>query len=367
MKIFMYDNVSRAFDNDQKNYNQFSKLLSDAGRGTFESGITKADADKFIAEKFEAIIGGNRETMSVKEYKRAIRNHRPELFDILIDYIDDALTSGWTDNEFFKEWVEIKNLANGDQNEFITEDNSVLSVAKLSGNHWDIDRQRLGEGTPYRVRTEWVGLGVYEEYERVLLGRSDWAKLTKAVYDAIDAYVNEIIFEAVMSAGSQILPGDDQFYKTDELTADSKLDFQTMVEDVQAANRGTEVVIMGTKTALARLSNLVPVDWRAAADKDDHRNMGHVGIWEGTRVVEIPQVFAKGTTKEKLVNPNVLLIMPVVDNKFVKFVYEGDAEMREITDNTTLNDMTYEFKYMTKLGVGVVLGRYFGTWNIVTG
>ena len=366
MKIFMYDSMRKAFKT-QEDYDQFAKLLSDAGRRNFESGITKADADALIAEKFEAIIGGNRNDMSAKEYKRAIRNHKNELFDILIDYIDEVLTTGWTDNEFFKEWVEVRNLANGDQNEFVTEDNSVLSVAKLSGNHWDIDRQRLGESETFRVPTEWVGLGVYDEYERVLLGRSDWVKLTKAVYDAIDAYVNEIVYNAVMAAGTKVLPGSDQFYKTDELNADSKLDFMAMVEDVQAANRGAEVVIMGTKTALSRLSNLVPVDWRAAADKEDHRNMGHVGIWEGTRVVEIPQVFAKNDTSTKLVNPNVLLIMPVADNKFIKLVYEGNAEMREITDNTTLNDMTHEFKYMTKLGVATVIGRYFGTWNIVTG
>lgn len=366
MNILRFDSMVKAFGT-QENYNQFSKLLSDYGHGVFESGITKADADKLITEKFEAIIGGSVDSMSKKEYKRAIRDHRNELFDILIDYIDEALTTGWTENEFYKEWVEIRNLQDGDQNEFVVEDNSVLSVAKLAGNHWDIDRQRLGEDETFRVATEWVGLGIYEEYEKVLLGRSDWGKLTKAVYDAIDAYVNEIVYNAVIAAGTKVLPGSDQFYKTAALDADSKMDFVTMVEDVQAANRGIEVVVMGTKTALARLSNLVPVDWRAEADKEDHRNMGHVGIWEGTRVVEIPQVFAKNDTTTKLVNPNVLLIMPVADNKFVKLVYEGDAMIREITDNTTLNDMTSEFKYMTKLGVATIIGRYFGTWNIVTG
>ena len=27
--------------------------------------------------------------------------------------------------------------------------------------------------------------------------------------------------------------------------------------------------------------------------------------------------------------------------------------------------MTYEFKYMTKIGVSTIVGRYFGTWNTV--
>ena len=44
----------------------------------------------------------------------------------------------------------------------------------------------------------------------------------------------------------------------------------------------------------------------------------------------------------------------------------GASKMvKEVTDSTEKNDMTYEFKYLTKLGVGTIIGRYFGTWNIV--
>ena len=52
-----------------------------------------------------------------------------------------------------------------DANEFVSEDKTVLTVGKLSGNHWDIDRQRLGIGETFRVPTSWVGLSVYEEYD----------------------------------------------------------------------------------------------------------------------------------------------------------------------------------------------------------
>lgn len=278
------------------------------------------------------------------------------------------LTSGWTDNEFFRDYVEVKNLALGDANEFETVDETVLTVGKLSGDHWDIDRQRLGIGETFRVPTYWVGLAVYEEFERVMTGRADWSRLVNAIYDAMDKYVDEIVYSAVISAGSKVLPGSSQFYKTAALDAAAHEAFVTMIEDVQAANRGTEVVIMGTKTALSKLKNLADVDWIAKEDRTDHRNLGHVGIFEGTRVVEIPQVFAKNDTTNKLVknalDQDVLLIMPVADNRFVKLVYEGDAMIKEVTDNTVNQDMTYEVKYLTKLGCSVMIGRYFGTWNI---
>lgn len=356
-------NVQNAFDNKESDYMNFSRLLRDTTNGVFESGVTAADANEMIREKFRLILGVD-ENAKPKDYRRAIKRHKDEIFEVIVDTIDDMLTSGWTDNEFFRDFVEIRNLELDDANEFETEDHTVLTVGKLSGNHWDIDRQRLGVGESFRVPTSWVGLGVYEEFERVMTGRADWTKLVNAIYAAMDDYVDELVYKAVISAGSQVLPGSDQFYKTAALDKANKSEFVTMIEDVQAANRGAEVVIMGTKVALSKLSNLADVNWIAQDDKRDVRNMGHIGIFEGTRVVEIPQVFAKNDTTTKMVDPNVLLIMPLADNKFVKLIYEGNAEIREITDNTENQDMTYEFKYMTKLGVATLIGRYFGTWVI---
>ena len=356
-------NVRNAFNNNESEYANFSQLLRDTRNGVFQSGINSADANEMIREKFRLIMGID-ETASQKEIRRAIEEHKREIFNVVEDSVTDMLTSGWQENEFFNEYVEVKNLALQDTNEFWSEDKTVLTVGKREGNHWDLDRQRLGLGQAFRVPTYWVGLAVYEEFERVMTGRADWSKLVNKIYEAMDTYVNELVYNAVMSAGSQVLPGSDQFYKTAALDANAHDAFVTMIEDVQAANRGSEVVIMGTKTALSKLNNLADVNWIAKEDRTDHRNLGHLGIFEGTRVVEIPQVFAKNDTTTKMVNPNVLLIMPVADNKFVKLVYEGDSRIKEVTDMHELQDMTYEFKYMTKLGVATLIGRYFGTWNI---
>lgn len=356
--------VKAAFGDDEDKFLNFSKLLVDTANNSFESGITKADANEQIRERFRLIMGIDSKAKP-KEIRRAIERNKLEIFAVIEDTIEDLLTSGWGDNKFFNDFVEIRNLADGDENEFISEDKTVLSVGKLSGNHWDIDRQRLGVGEAFRVNTYWVGLGVYEEFERLMTGKADWAKLISKIYEAMDDYVDGLVFDAVMSAGTEVLPGSDQFYKTAALDQAAKATFVTMVEDVQAANRGSEVVIMGTKTALSKLSDLIPAQWISDEDKTDHRNLGRVGIWEGTRLVEIPQVFKKNDVTTKLVDPNVLLIMPVADNKFIKLVYQGDSRIKEVTDPTEKNDMTYEFKYMTKLGVACIIGRYFGTWNIV--
>ena len=362
------ENVKNAFnqkdDQGELTYIGFSQLLSDCNKGTFQSNEAKANAMKEIRYRFRLICGLS-EDASPKEIRRAIIRHKDEIFEVIEDSVGDMLTSGWTDNPFFNEFVEIRNLALGDQNEFTSEDKTVLTVGEISGDHWDLDRQRLGHGESFRVKTSWVGLAIYEEFEKIMTGRGDWTRLVDAIYKAMDNYVNSLLYSAVISAGSQVLPGSDQFYKTAKLDKNAKQAFITMIEDVQAANQGSEVVIMGTKTALSRLTDLADIDWISNSMKEERHTTGRIGMFEGTRLVEIPQVFAKNDTSRKLVDTDILMIMPVADNKFVKLVWEGDAMIKEVTDEKSNNDMTYEYKYMTKLGVATIIGRYFGTWKHV--
>lgn len=190
-------------------------------------------------------------------------------------------------------------------------------------------------------------------------GRVDWATFIRKIYEAFDKKVNDMVYAAVMSAGNKVLPTS-QFTKTGALVKDTLIE---LVEDVQTAN-GTEAVIMGTKTALSKLSALIDVQWISNNMKDERNTTGRLGIWEGIRLVEIPQSFAPNDTTTKLVDNNTLLIMPVADNKFIKIFNEGDAQVRDITDKDVNMDMTYEFEYQMKMGVATVIGRKFGMWTI---
>ena len=92
--------------------------------------------------------------------------------------------------------------------------------------------------------------------------------------------------------------------------------------------------------------------------------MFNIQDFEGVRLAEIKQGFKLNDTTQKLVDDKQLFIMPVGDNKFVKVVNEGQPEMRQVQDNVTNQDMTYNFTYVFKMGVGVQIGLRFGVWNI---
>ena len=148
--------VQNAFNNDNENLVNFSQLLVDAARGEVQEYSAK-DANKKIVEKFRAALGID-EHDKPQAIKRAIRANRELVFTLIEETIEEVLITGWMENPFFQQFVETKNLALDDENDFYVEDDSILSVSKVSGNHHNMIRQRLGAGRHFSVAGEWYGL-----------------------------------------------------------------------------------------------------------------------------------------------------------------------------------------------------------------
>ena len=350
--------VQHAFNDDANDYMAFNKLMIDAARGTVE-GYSAKEANDKIVEVFRQVIGCD-EHSTKADIRRGIRKNQAVLFDIIEETIDDALVSGWQENPFFREYVDVKNLALGDKNEFYVPDNSVLSVMKVSGNHHDIIRQRLGAGKVFSVETSWYAVKVYAEFERLLTGVEDFATLVGKITEAFDRYVNQALYETLMGIGATLGA---QWYKSSAINASTKETLRTLCMDVSmATNR--EVVIMGTYGALSKVYDLTNVSWASSEMKNEKYTTGRFGYWEGIRLVELKQGFKLNDTTQYLVANDVLFIMPVGVEPMIKLVYEGDTQMYQVQDAGTHMDMTYDYEVMTKMGVGVITNQKFGMWKI---
>ena len=130
--------VQGVFENDESKFMGFQALLRDAtiGKGEVE-GFTKKEVNDKIVSIFREAIGCD-ETSTAKEIRRAIRRNQNVVFDLIEEVIDNMLVTGWQNDPFMMKFVDQKNIALGDKNEFYVEDDSVLSVMKVSGNHHDI-------------------------------------------------------------------------------------------------------------------------------------------------------------------------------------------------------------------------------------
>lgn len=365
MKKFMNKDLHVVFDTLNYEYEDMKALMIDTARGT--QSVDKKEAEGKIREMLFTVL--ELDTESVKReklVKRAIKNKKNDVFEIIEDVVEDMLVQGWQENEFFEQFVETKNLADGDANEFWTEDDVILSVAQVSGDHHDIILQRLGEGESYSVKTSTYAAAVGTDIRLFLTGRKDWSVLINAIYRAFDKQIKDTMYYEAMHVGAK-LPVGEMFNKATPLNASTKEIVDQLIEDVSSANGGCEVVIMGVSTAVKKLSNLTLIDWVSEKMKDEKNETGRVGYYEGTSLIEIPQRFRKkGSTLERMVATDTLLVLPKVENKFIKFVNVGDPEIVEVTEQGARADDTMKFDYQQSFGIGTQVGKYFGCIKITS-
>ena len=347
-------NVQNVFNNDVNDFMAFSSLLTETALGIQQ--VTKAEANAKIVEVFQGVLGLDKNSKPA-EVRKAIRRNQALVFDIIEETVQSLLVTGWGNDPFMMKYVDQRNLALGDKNEFYAEDDSVLSVMRVAGNHHDIIRQRLAGGSVKSLETYWVAIKIYAEFERVVMGLEDWAKFITKVYEAYDRYIKNTVYDTMVGY-AQSLTG--QFKKTGSMTTENL----NALCDLVSTATGMPVMIMGTRTALSNVIKLQNATYISDAMKDEHYRTGMLGMWEGKSLVEIPQVFEKGKVGAYKIDNTLVWIMPVSEEKFIKVVNEGDTQLMTVTDKDTNMDMTYEYELQTKLGCGVMLNGVFGCYDI---
>ena len=300
---------------------------------------------------------------SKKKRKRALKSHLTEVFEVIEEDVDFKVSTAFKDSEWFNEFVEQRNVALGDDEEFWTDENIMLSVAKISGDSHDLTIQNLGEGESFKVHTSTYGMKVGKDIDLILLGRVNFTELTDKIAEAFASMIQTTCYEEVYNASSKI-PNNSQFVKTGTLGAETKEKFDTLLEDVATANE-SEVVIMGTKMALKKLNALADVDWRSNSQREAVASLGHLGTYEVTDLIEIPQRFARNDVTKKLIDNKMLLIFAKNQEQFVKFVDKGETEITEAGLNKgDLADDFQTYEVQREMGVATILPRYFGVWKI---
>lgn len=323
------------------------KLCIDTYRGNIEKYSTQQSND-VIRKAFTDICGTD------KLDRKIFRRHKTEIFEIIEETLDQLITDGWGQNTFFDQFVDTRNLALGDKNEFYVEDKSLLVVSKFSGGHWNLKRQRLNVGNSFSVKTYSYGAKIYEDFQRFLAGRIDWNAFVNKVADAFVNQVKDQVYTSFMGA-TAYLPT--VFKGSGTFSTDS---FIEKCEHVSAANGNSEVIIVGTKAALSKLN--VQTDWISDNMKRQRNENGMIMSWEGYRVLPITQVH-KANTYDFAIDNKKLLILPA-NTKPVKLVYEGDTEILEVSDGTKNMDGSLEYAFQAKMGVEVVFNVMYGAWDL---
>ena len=372
-KINFSNHVMNVFSEMKTNYDEVKNLMVDIAMGNeiydaeTDRVVPKAEAEEKLRGICQKVFGITKDSTK-RELKRAYKEHGREFFDIIEEVVDVVISNGFRDNEFFNQFVDYRNIALGDAYEFYSEEEVILSIAKVGVSHHDYILQRLGKGQSFTIPYARYGAAVGADINMYMIGREDWAKLCNAIARAFTVQIQQEIYAQLLSAANAIPAAiRSGFVGTGVLSSATKDAFDTIIQNVETANE-SGVVILGTKTALKKLNALSDVNWRSQDLKEDVSHSGRMGDYEGTVLMEIPQRFTSKTDLTPMIDNTKLWILPASQtDQFIKMVDVGETEIDEITEKGEEHgrwDDIMKYEVQRSYGISVMLGRYFGQWSI---
>ena len=344
------------------NYDEMNNLMQDValGRELYDAEsdrkISKTEANAKILDFSRQILGIS-DINNATEVRRAWRDNGRQWFDIIEDTVNIAVQTGLQESDWFNQLVETKTIGYHDRQDFYTEDEAILSVAKAGTSHHDHVIQRLGKGQVISIPTELHAVKIGADINKFIAGQVEWSKLVDAITKAYIVDIEKNVYAQIAVAVSQ-LPAT---FKDTGALVKSKLD--DIIERVAMANDNVEVVLMATRAGISAINNIATVQYIADFQKDNYANTGSIGIYEGVKLVTIPNRFTDNTMTSK-VFADQILVMPVIGDlgKFVKLVEEGDIQILEKLERGDYVSDIMTMEVQRRYGTGVVLGRKFGSW-----
>jgi hypothetical protein len=255
-------------------------------------------------------------------------------------------------NNRFDAWVDIEDIALGDTKEFDVLNMDLFEIGYVADGTSELRRQKLVNGKLAMTQFQ-LGAKIYTEFDDFRRGRVDFNQMIDRLALSFEAKIGEIIVKGVEQAY------DKKGAFTNVAGAFATEEMLKIVQKVEA-KAGQEAVIYGTKVALAEL---VKEEGFVAAESDleEIKHMGHVGMWHGCKVVEIPQFINR---KDQLVlNDNLLYVIPN-GTKIVKILFEGDVDVIEVADPAVRKDMQFEYMFMRRLQMGIAKASVYGVYQL---
>ena len=306
--------------------------------------------DQAIREAFFEILGEDKLTW------QGWRNHKNEIFTVIENVLTTNLPKAWENSPFYNQFVETKNGALGEKNEFVIDQAGTLVASRFSGNHWDVDRQKLQGKRGFSVPTEWIYIHVYDELERFLNGATTLPEMMAKLQTGFQNEIDARIYTSFNGIGTY-LP--EAFKETGAYVRETMMD---LIQRVQIASQ-SNVILAGTKTALAAIAEGIDSKWISNAQQEEMATKGALlnltGL--GVTAMEIPQVFVRGSYDFKIDNSSIYVLPN--NTRPIKLFYEGQTRALDYNENQT-HDQTVGTIAETKLGTAVIMPSLFGKYTV---
>ena len=305
-------------------------------------GRTNEDANELIRKAILKTAGCE------NGWDKYMFDHNKHLvFKLLSEILEETVGQQIMDK--YNTWVDFRSVALGDTIEFRVPNQDLFEVGLVCDGTDNLRRQRILHNK-LAMQGFQLGVKIYSEYLDFVLGKVDFAEMVQRVAKSVDNALMRIIVRGIENA--YVPTGSETFGYAGSYDDDEVLRVAQNVE----AKTGLKPVVYGGKGALANLRKSSNALW-SDAEKEEVRNLGHVGKFNGYDVVEIPNFM--DNNDQLVLRQDMIFIIPD-GTKIVKLLNEGNAEVFESTDQHARLDNQVEYQFMQRFQLGVLKSNVYG-------
>lgn len=314
------------------------KLFRDAYTG-ISSNYSKDDLQNAVRNAIQDACGGE------WNYYNFMDN-RYKVFAIIAENMPVAMNASLAGR--FGEFAEFKDTAMGDLNYFTVEDNTIYPIYTSARGNGDVERQKIIDRN-FSVPTQMKTVKLYDELDRFMSGKIDFARMTDKATTAHENYVGQLISDAIYGSYASV---GTPFKATGAFDAAT---LQDIMENVKAATGAERLNVWGATSALGNITDGAGYSDRA---KDGFNSVGFYDTFRGADLFALPQAYQPGT-QNFAVNRDYIIVLPA-NEKIVKVVFEGET-LVNMNDGMNRNDLQPEILYGRRVGASAITvaeGKY---------
>lgn len=272
------------------------------------------------------------------------------MFNLVSEVLDVIIPDTVLDN--FYQFADVKNVAWGDNLKFTVPNPSLFVVSTFADG--------IVKGEPQRLYNSDVILNpvgrtitIEEDFYRVIAGKVNWGEWVTRVAQSFETQLTVDIYTSLFNTYTNLPTNLKEAGFTQEA-------YISLAQRVQALNRGSQVVVFGTKSALGKV---LPTDTnlRFALGGDYIKN-GYVKDAFGIPAFEIDQKIIPNSDAFAI-DDKTLYFVSMGSDKLVKVGFEGEALVNS-ADYTSNADETQEYTIFKKYDVKVATSARYGIMKL---
>ncbi len=351
-------NKYRLFGDSHNKIKNLMVDLSKGGQSTARSLYAEqgVDIENELRNKFYNVLGvtGHDD----RRLRSRMDTRKNEIAELLIDTIVE-MRPREMDTAIINRFVETRNLGWDDSTRFRIQDNSLYTISKYSGVHWDTIRQRFHGAQYINVPLDAYYVAGYIELFEFLRGQYNFQTIVNRINESINYWRENMFYQNIIGLSKVSLPA--EFSKSGD---GDYITVTDLIEHVGAMNGNSSPILMGSRNAFRRLEIGIPPHLVSNEMANTINAYATLPRYSSFECIPLNPTIGRGTMDFDEADKKIFILPGGMDYRPFKYIEYGYPLLLDNPRPQDNQDQTFDRQIQFYAGSALVVNGIFGVYEL---